>query len=206
MTREELFERFQADLPGEDAHIEFSPMRGRSSEIISKYPNHRESAVAILLFFKNNQLHTLITERQTYKGQHSGQMSFPGGKKEENDIDLNATASRECFEEIGICVSDSEYIKDLTPVFIPVSNFLVVPKMFFLESVGPFTLSNREVAAIHEINLMDLFLPTSITHQDIKMDGNIVLKQIPHFTQNDVHIWGATALMLNELKQLLIQS
>lgn len=205
MTQEELFERFQAPLPGEDAHMEFSPMRGRSSEIIDKYPNHRESAVAIILFYKENKLHTLITERQKYKGQHSGQMSFPGGKKEKFDPNLNATAARECFEEIGICLKEENFVLDLTPVFIPVSNFKVYPKLYFLETIGPFILSDREVAAIHEIDLIELFQPTSITHQDIHIEGNVVLKRIPHFSQNNVHIWGATALILNELKQLLVR-
>lgn len=203
MTKEDLFERLKFPLPGETAHMEFSPMRGKSSEIIQKYPNYRESAVAIILYIKQDELFTLITERQTYNGQHSGQMSFPGGKKEDFDFDLLATATRECFEEIGLFLSDSDFQIDLTPVFIPVSNFKVYPKVFYLEELNELNPSSREVAEIYEINLHKLFHPSAIILKDIELDTNITLKRIPHFSQDSVHIWGATALMLNELKILL---
>lgn len=206
MTRKEFFERISGPLPGEEAHMEFSPMRGKSSELLKKYTGYRESAVAIILFLNQQtlELSTIVTERQVYLGQHSGQISFPGGKKDPTDPDLQYTASRECFEEIGINLPTDSFIRSLTPVFIPVSNFLVNPNLFFMETEPhDFILSPREVAQVHILDLEKLFLPEAITHRSIQLDGNMTLKNIPHFTQADVHIWGATALMLNELKYLL---
>lgn len=200
-----MVQLFQGPLPGEQAHMEFSPMRGKSSELLKLATNYKESAVAILIYLnEKEELCTLVTERQTYEGTHSGQISFPGGKMDPTDADLLETAIRECKEEIGATIERQHYLRTLTPVFIPVSNFRIEPKLFLL-STKPEELipQEREVAKILELNLNQLFLPDSITHRPVKMQNNLTMPNIPHFSQNDVHVWGATALILNELKHLI---
>lgn len=205
MNLDQLRVAFERELPGEAAHHEFLPMRGSSQAAIANGAPYRLSAVAILLFQNNEgNLSTLVTQRQTYQGTHSGQISFPGGKYEDFDLNLAQTAVRETREEIGLDISNSERIGKLTNVYIPVSQFLVEPHVFIIhEQPSDFQLSPREVNSLHTLDLPELFTPSSIALRDIKQPNGMILKQVPHFVQNDLFIWGATALMLNELKAML---
>ncbi len=205
MTPQELRRLFQGELPGEAAHRDFLPMRGSSKAAIESGLPYKLSAVAVLLFQNDDgQLSTLVTQRQIYDGSHSGQISFPGGKFEDSDAHLVHTAIRETREEIGIDISNAEKLGQLTSVYIPVSQFLVEPHVFFLpEQPRNFYPSEREVKRIHRVELPKLFVPEAVQHLDLTMPNGILLKQVPHFVQNDLRIWGATAVMLNELKFLL---
>ena len=205
MNLDQLRVAFERELPGEAAHHEFLPMRGSSQAAIANGAPYRLSAVAILLFQNTTgNLSTLVTQRQTYEGTHSGQISFPGGKYEDFDLDLAQTAVRETSEEIGLDISNAERIGKLTNVYIPVSQFLVEPHVFIIqEQPADFQLSPREVNSLHTLDLPTLFTPESVTLRDIRQPNGMILKQVPHFVQNDLFIWGATALMLNELKAML---
>ncbi|MFY7990067.1 MAG: NUDIX hydrolase, partial [Fluviicola sp.] len=205
MNLDQLRVAFERELPGEAAHHEFLPMRGSSQAAIANGAPYRLSAVAILLFQNTaGNLSTIVTQRQTYEGTHSGQISFPGGKFEDFDLDLTQTAVRETREEIGLDISNSERIGKLTNVYIPVSQFLVEPHVFIIQDQpSDFQLSPREVNSLHTLDLPTLFTTESVTLRDIKQPNGIILKQVPHFVQNDLFIWGATALMLNELKAML---
>jgi 8-oxo-dGTP pyrophosphatase MutT (NUDIX family) len=205
MNLAELRVAFDRELPGELAHHEFLPMRGSSQAAIANGAPYRLSAVAILLYENTNgKLSTIVTQRQTYQGTHSGQISFPGGKYEDFDQNLAQTAVRETREEIGLDISNAERIGKLTNVYIPVSQFLVEPHVFIIpEEPVEFLLSPREVNSLHTLDLPDLFTPSSIELRDIKQPNGTILKHVPHFVQNNLFIWGATALMLNELKTML---
>ena len=115
------------DLPGEESHLEMIPFRKPSSSYKSNYSTAKESAVMCLIFEKNNELFGLLMERTEDGGKHSGQVSFPGGKKELTDDNLLDTALRETYEEIGIQYQTVTVLGELTRVYIPVSNFLVQP-------------------------------------------------------------------------------
>jgi 8-oxo-dGTP pyrophosphatase MutT (NUDIX family) len=205
MNLEQLRNAFERELPGEAAHREFLPMRGSSQEAIANGAPYRLSAVAVLLFEDHSgQLSTLVTQRQTYQGTHSGQISFPGGKYEDFDGSLTETAVRETREEIGLDISEAERIGKLTNVYIPVSQFLVEPHVFILQNQPvDFELSDREVNSLHTLSLPALFTTKSIELRDIRLPNGMIMKQVPHFVQNELPIWGATALMLNELKRML---
>jgi 8-oxo-dGTP pyrophosphatase MutT (NUDIX family) len=202
---ERLQQLFQGALPGEAAHLAFLPMRGSSKAAIEAGAPYRSSAVAIILFENNlGELSTIITQRQAYQGSHSGQMSFPGGKFEPHDQTLLETAMRECEEEIGLDIRQDTLLGQLTQVYIPVSQFLIEPFVFFSHRTSfHYRPSEREVAKIHELNLSDLFTPEAVITKDLRFENGLTLKAVPHFQQNDIEIWGATALMLNELKHLL---
>lgn len=206
MTYNELIEQFKKELPGEKSHLAFMPLRGRSSEEIRKGITFRDSAVAIILFHNEaGRLCTIVTRRQVYDGSHSGQISFPGGKKESDDDNLLETAIRECYEEIGVHARNFELLKELTPLFVPVSKFLISPYVFYTEHRSfEYIRSEREVASIHELDLLTLFASESVVNLDIKISNELVMKNVPHFKQDDILIWGATALILNELKDILL--
>lgn len=205
MTYADLIKRFENELPGERAHSALMPSRGRSMEQLSNVSSYRDAAVAIILFHnEENKLSTIVTKRQEYNGSHSGQISFPGGKKELDDNSLLETAIRECHEEIGVHASNFELLKELTPLFVPVSQFLITPYVLYTPNkTFNYLRSEREVASIHELDLLDLYKPESLVRIDLQINSTFTMKSVPHFKQGEILIWGATALILNELKELL---
>lgn len=205
MTHADLIAKFEQELPGERSHLAFMPFRGSSMEQIRKGIAFRDAAVAIILFHNEaGKLCTIVTRRQEYDGSHSGQISFPGGKKEIDDDNLLDTAIRECYEEIGVHARNFELLKELTPLFVPVSQFLITPYVFYTDNkTFEYMRSEREVAAILEVDLLELY-KSEVIQIDIPMKSDYVLKNVPHFQQGEILIWGATALILNELKDILL--
>lgn len=163
--------------------------------------NPRKAAVMALFYpdeFQETRL--LLTQRATYKGVHSAQISFPGGKFEKKDESLLATALRETFEEVGVFPESVNVFKELTDVYIPPSNFLATPFLGFVESKPKFIL-NHEVSKTIEILLSDLLNEKNIT--SAILDTSYMAKvEVPCFKIQDCIIWGATAMMLSEIKEL----
>ena len=198
-----LLRFFEQELPGEPAHLAMLPYRAATSEALKTAENVRLSAVAIVLFDSDAGLQTLVIQRQQYDGTHSGQISFPGGKWEESDPSLEFTARRECEEEIGILRDELQLIGKLTNVYIPVSSFLIEPYAFYWpDAHASFTRSEREVAAVHQV-AVSLLTDESIELIDIQIPNGQKLLKIPHFGAGEIKIWGATALILNELRMIL---
>ncbi|UKN02674.1 CoA pyrophosphatase [Paracrocinitomix mangrovi] len=190
------------DLPGEFAHSEMFPKRRVSSEEIKSVTNYRTSAV-LALFYEDNGTKLILTQRQHYKGNHGGQVSFPGGKMEDADESTIHTALRETHEEIGADPTQIEILGKLTDVYIPVSRFLVHPYIGIYKGIPNFTPEEREVQEIFAFD-PELLLDVTIRQKrDIKTAQGLVIKDIPCFIINDKIVWGATALMLNEIKMML---
>lgn len=191
-------------LPGENAHLLMNPSgRGLSSEAKKKANNVRESAVAIVMYSTEISHEIVLIQRPDYIGAHGGQISFPGGKRDVGDLDLKATAIRECHEEIGISLEDSIFLGQLTPVYIPVSNFHVEPYLFYCDQIPLFVKDEREVQHIFSISIADLLHDGTISSMEIEIKGDRLYKDIPCFLINEKKIWGATALILSELKEIL---
>ena len=134
----------------ESDHLAMLPAgRTLSSEALKTMDAHRESAVGIHCY-KNQEAHyeILLIQRSEYQGKHSGQIAFPGGKMEHDDPDLRYTARRECHEEIGITPEAGDFIRSLSPVYIPVSNFKMTPFFFYHENPPALQLNEREVQQI----------------------------------------------------------
>lgn len=201
---EALVARLQQELPGQAAHLLMYPRKGAAPQAPSPEDTIRLSAVAILLFEQEHALKTLVIQRSVYEGSHSGQIAFPGGKWETTDASLKETALRECREEVGISADELDYIGKLTDVYTAVSSFMIEPYVFYWRTPrSSLTLSEREVAAAYTIDLEQLIDDAFIQRIDVPVQNGIVLKDVPHFVLGDVKIWGATALMLSELKWLL---
>ncbi len=198
------FIRVLADgLPGEDAHVIMSPLsRARTSEALKTVTDYRESAVAIHLFWTENRSpYFILMKRPDYEGTHSGQVSFPGGKRENTDPDLIYTARRESFEETGISLSAGEYLGQLSEVYIPVSGFLVQAYVFFHTAYHPLEADPREVDTLFEVELAALLHPGNVSTMQVNtLRGEL---EVPCFRLGEVLVWGATAIILSELKELL---
>jgi 8-oxo-dGTP pyrophosphatase MutT (NUDIX family) len=202
--RERIRLQLLEELPGEASHQKMSPLnRPITSEALKTLTDYRESAVAIVLFEANNCIECVLTQRPEYDGTHSGQVSFPGGKKEDTDEHLEATARRECKEEIGVQLTEEHLIGALSPVYIPVSRFLVLPYVYFLPSVPIYTPDAHEVAEIFTFPLFDLKKEELIATMELKQPNGTVYRNVPYFNLNNKKVWGATALMLSEMKDLL---
>lgn len=204
------FTQFQQYIPtlknnplgGLAAQFKLAPeIRKQYSDDMIKANNPKESAV-LALFYPDaeNETKILLTLRASYKGMHSAQISFPGGKKEMSDIHLKQTAIREAFEEVGILQSDVLILKQMTDAYIPPSNFLVTPFIGMVD-YQPVFKSNNEVETIIEVKLADLLDDKNIV---IKNMNTSYMKNVdvPCFKLNGYIVWGATAMILSEIKQL----
>jgi len=196
---EKLKHELRQPLPGEEARYRMSPSYRPNltrEEILKMNP--RVSGVMLLLYQKSNRFNIVFTQRKKYEGVHSGQMSFPGGKKEDGDTDLTETALRETFEEVGVEKNKIEVIGALTELYVPPSNFLVQPTVGFAESIQNFVPQKNEVEKVVEIPL-DFFLDTGNINlkTEIKLFNNNVV-HVPAYIYKEHVIWGATALMLSE--------
>lgn len=193
----------KSDLPGEEAHLDMSPIgRKKSSQAIKQVSDYRESAVALVLFETEETLKSVLIQRPIYEGSHSGQVCLPGGKKEDFETSLDQTAIRECVEETGLITEHLDLLGPLTPVFIPVSNHHVHPYIFHYTETPVFFPDEREVAEILPFNLMDILIKENIKTTDIRITQERILRDVPYFDIREKVVWGATAIILNEFRVL----
>jgi 8-oxo-dGTP pyrophosphatase MutT (NUDIX family) len=167
-----------------------------------KASNPRKAAV-LALFYPNEKEETtfILIERARYKGTHSAQISFPGGKIDVSDTNLQATALREAFEEVGVLSKSIKVIRELTDVYIPPSNFLATPFMAYSENKPKF-ITNYEVENTIEVLLKDLLNESSLTTVNLTT-SYMENTDVPCFKLNNYVVWGATAMILSEIKELL---
>lgn len=192
------------ELPATSSHIKMAPLeRIKILEVgFDNVENARKAAVMMLFYPKDGITHLVLILRNTYPGVHSSQIAFPGGKVELEDANLQETALRETFEEIGVDVNKIEVIREFTSVYIPPSNFLVAPFLGISRSQLEFTLQEDEVAGIIEVPLTLLLDDAAvITKQITTSYANLI--DVPVFQFGDHGVWGATAMMLSELKDAL---
>lgn len=190
-------------LGGLDAQFKLAPKIRK--QLSNKHINSKEPKIAavLVLFYpnENGDVNFLLTQRANYTGTHSSQISFPGGKVEEKDSSLMKTAIRESKEEVGIIEKDVSIFKEMTNVFIPPSNFLVTPFLSFI-NYTPIFIKNHEVKALIEVKLSDFLNDAAISSTTLSTSyaKNI---EVPCFKLNSYIVWGATAMMLSEIKELL---
>jgi len=193
----------QINLPGIEAHKIMLP-EGRNipNYYLNKIGNYKQSAVFILFFQEEKNIHVLLTQRNQYEGKHSGQISFPGGKKEEYDDSLLTTAYRETYEEVGIHQNNINLIAALSPLYIPVSNFFVQPYLGYLNELPELKINSREVKSIVKFPIQFLKEAERIKIQRIEASSGLFLT-VPVFEIGENVIWGATAMMLSEIASLI---
>jgi 8-oxo-dGTP pyrophosphatase MutT (NUDIX family) len=199
-----LEKKLQQPLPGEVAQYRMAPTyRPRMTKEEITAMNPRISGVMLLLYERANELHIVFTQRKSYDGVHSGQMSFPGGKKDETDEDLTHTALRETEEEVGVKPQQIQLIGKLSELYIPPSNFLVHPSVGFSDSIAAFVPQEKEVEKVVEIPVSFFMDKQNVNLQtEIKLFNNNIVR-VPAYIFGEHIIWGATAIMLSEFTYLL---
>jgi 8-oxo-dGTP pyrophosphatase MutT (NUDIX family) len=163
-----------------------------------------KKAGVMALFFPNTSQETKIALilRKTYHGVHSAQIGFPGGKLEPDDVDLEMAAVRETYEEIGVPQEHIEVLRELTDVYIPPSNFYVRPFIGIVRQTPEFLKQDDEVEDIVEVFLTDFLNEENVVNTSVETIYNRNV-QVPAYILNDHIVWGATAMMLSEIKDLL---
>lgn len=192
-------------LPGEASQFKMSPpFRKKLLEEQKDKIKEAKRAGVIALFYPDNREQTklVLILRKTYEGVHSAQIGFPGGKYENGDKTIKDTAIRETFEEIGVPITQIEIIKELTQVYIPPSNFYVQPFLGILKHSPEFIKQEDEVELIIEVNLNDLLDEKVVATKSVPTSYNKNI-EVPTFTFNNYIVWGATAMILSEIKDLL---
>ncbi len=194
-------------LPGEASHHKMVP-EFRIKELLElknvKITPRKAGVMALFYPNMNKETHVLFILRKTYKGVHSNQVAFPGGKAEKEDGDLMITALRETHEEVGVHPDDVDVVKELTEIFIPPSNFQVQPFLGLYKNPKPFVIQESEVEAILEVSLTQFLLEDSLTTKKITTSYATNI-EVPAFKLNGYIVWGATAMILSEIKVLLKQ-
>lgn len=187
-------------LPGEIAQ---NRMAASSRFRVKLEPNDRtrQSAVLILFYPRNGQVFVPLILRPVYDGVHSGQMAFPGGRYELKDKTLIQTALREAQEEIGLRLEAVEVLGVLTKIYIPPSNLVVLPVVAAISGAPEFFPDPREVADIFEFSLDEITDPLVISESEIEVRGTKV--KAPHYLLQNQKVWGATAMMISELNEIL---
>ena len=197
----------EVSLPAEKAHLKMAPASRNS---FKTYPEEvlkdAKQAGVMALFYPNAQqeTHILLMLRQTYKGTHSAQVSFPGGQYEANDNNLKYTALRETYEEVGVPLKTMTVVKALSPVYIPPSNFHVQPYLGYATTTPAFVKQDDEVKALIEVNVDDLLNEATVRTKTVRTSYSAEV-EVPAFQLNGFTVWGATAMMLSEVKDLIKQ-
>lgn len=193
------------DLPGEEIQLNMAPQeRLQELKKIAQSQKNASKAGVMALFYPNEQQQTnlILILRKTYRGVHSGQVGFPGGRFELEDRDLTETALRETEEEIGVPRAHIQVVKQLTEMYIPPSNFIVQPFMGFVENQPQFIAQPSEVEALIEVPLTHFLDDNVIINKTLTTSYAIDI-EVPAYQLNNHVVWGATAMILSEVRHLL---
>lgn len=198
-----LSDKLKAPLPGPVAQQKMSAI-GR--KIMASPPSNARVAAVLALFYpKPDDWHLVLIERasRNLRDRHKGQISFPGGRVEPEDQSLSDTALRETEEEVGVKADTVELLGSLTELYIPVSNYNVNPYVGYTEYTPKFIPEVSEVAGILEVPVSTLINPDTVKKTMVSDENGIRLKNVPYFDVNGKIVWGATAMMLSELLEVI---
>ena len=162
----------------------------------------KQAGVLALIFPEDDELHIFLTLRNQKLRGHSGQVSFPGGRRDPDDQSFIETALRETCEELGICDADIQILGTLSKVYIPPSHFEVYPIVGYVSQKPRLNPNPAEVVEVFSVSLYDLINPATRQTEDWDFQGNSVT--IPFYKIQHHKVWGATAVMLSELEQRII--
>ena len=192
-------------LPGQEAQFAMAPYERVLKAIAKKLSVKQTKECAVLCFFypKDGEPHFVLILRNTYSGTHSAQVGFPGGKLEAVDASLEETALRETEEEVGVDKKLIKIIGALTEVYIPPSGFQVHPFVGYIDTPPVLVPDPTEVSAVIETPLSILMDDSIVGRKKITVSGAKFKVNWPYFDILGETVWGATAMMLSELKEVI---
>ncbi len=195
-----LEERLRGPLPGRAAHAEFVPDYADTRVRLSPPPaTARRSAVMVPLLRRLNAAlpDVLLTVRSETLNSHKGQISFPGGRVDEME-DPRAAAIRELEEEVGVPGHDVAILGALTDLYVPPSNSAIMPYVALIREPENYVISEAEVQEVFTVPLTYFIEPGHVRSAPRTLNGTTV--SVPYWdVHHQVHLWGATAMILNEL-------
>ncbi len=169
-----------------------------------KYSSNSEcanpAAVLILLFPVKQDIRFFLTKRTNVVQHHKGQISLPGGAWEEGE-QLWETALRETNEEIGVRAERIQFMGALTPLFVPVTGFLIHPFVGWVDDKPETYPDPTEVESLFAVSVSALMDQNSCQREEQTIRDYVF--DVPYFLLNKQKVWGATSMVLSEFKTVL---
>jgi 8-oxo-dGTP pyrophosphatase MutT (NUDIX family) len=167
---------------------------------VIEHPPFSHAAVLVPLFKKGGDCHLLFTKRSEQVKYHKGEISFPGGVVDEEDLELINTALREAHEEIGLRESDIQVIGVLDDI-VTITEFIVTPIVGLFPYPYPFKISEREISELIQVPLSSVLNGNCLSEREVFRGGQ---KETVYVYQYGKHtIWGATARILKQFLDLI---
>ena len=188
------------NLPGKDEQWRMRVTSDKSYNFDNTEEDAIQSAVLILLYEENGVICFTLTERTQTVEHHRGQISLPGGARE-TDEKLSSTAIRETQEEIGIYAYDVDLIGALSPLFVPVTGFIINPFVGIINENFDPQPAPEEVETVISVHVNELLNDDNELQEKRNLRGYYV--NIPYFLLSGHKVWGATAMILSEFKTVL---
>jgi len=196
-----LEEALNGALPGLEAHGKMLPPGRRLKTREDEVASVKQSSILLLLFPEGEKIFTCLTKRPPTMTFHPGQISFPGGKVEKEDLSAEMTALREAREEIGIDTSNIRILGKLSDLYVEVSRFSIQPFLAWADRRPDFLVNSVEVEELILFPLSDFVTNETIFETELDtVTGPLQIKYYPH---NGEIIWGATAMIISELIEIL---
>lgn len=195
-----LQQRLQATLPGYEAQKRM--MNINRPNVAATPETARQSGVMLLLYPEAADIKLVLIERTDDGGVHGGQIALPGGRKEDTDIDIVATALREANEEVNLDAATVKVLGQLSPLYIPVSNFEVHPVIVVCDTLPELRASEAEVARILYVSLQGIFSDKNDVEVHPSGMPNMTIRTVAYMMNDAKFIWGATAMILSELESI----
>jgi 8-oxo-dGTP pyrophosphatase MutT (NUDIX family) len=197
----QLADRLARPLPGHDAHLSMAPRYpARRDDVSVRDRDCRDAGVLLLLLPHEGEPAVVLTVRRDHLPDHAGQISFPGGRRE-NDEALSDTALREAEEEVALPSAPVRMLGHLTPLYIPPSDFCVHPFVGGLDTAPDLRPTDAEVDRVLRVPLTHLLHPDARKTELRRLDGTDI--DVPYYDVAGQAVWGATAMMLAEFLEVV---
>lgn len=202
----QLTDALKGELPGFEAQLKMASAFAHQRPQFAA--DAMDAGVLVLFYQKNGEWYFPLIQRPSRnpKDPHNGQVAFPGGRYEDEDTSFAMTALREANEEVGIKASDVQVVGKLSPLYIPVSRYLVHPLVGYLPYAPSFILQEAEVHSVIEVPLSQLLDPSRHKQKDMPFSNRGSLRNVHYFDLEGKVVWGATAMMLSELLTIFQQT